>query len=392
MSTRRSHVNLAIIATHPIQYQAPWFRELSQTDGIQTKVYYLFVPDRQQQGIGFNHDFQWDISLLDGYDWKTLRSRIRHDSDAFFANRSYDFSAQLCKDKIDVCLITGWQSFGLLQAVVACRKLGIKTLIRGDSNSIGARPGWKKLLHRILFSQYDAFLAVGKENKRFYMENGVDPARIFWCPHFIDNDRFFIQAQEAKNRRQSMRQNWGVLERKICFIFCGKFATKKRLPDLVHALEIASRQNEMLHLLVVGSGEQDAQVRQMTIRISSSVTFLGFLNQTEISDAYVAADCLILPSDHNETWGLVVNEAMACGIPALVSDQVGCGRDLIICGETGSIFRCGDIEDLSQKMSWAAAQRDILQCMGNNAREHIKQYSIENATKGLLEAVKAVVV
>src|SRR5207248_1690512 len=102
------------------------------------------------------------------------------------------------------------------------------------------------------------------------------------------------------------------------------------------------------HVLVVGDGELMTEARALAARERLPLTFAGFLNQTEIVGAYVAADCLVLPSDTGETWGLVVNEAMACGIPAIVSDQVGCGPDLVSDSVTGAMFPMGDIDALAR--------------------------------------------
>ena len=120
------------------------------------------------------------------------------------------------------------------------------------------------------------------------------------------------------------------------------------------------------------------------------VTFTGFLNQTEIPAAYAAADCLVLPSDHRETWGLVVNEAMACGLPAIVSDQVGCGPDLIEPGQTGAIFPSGNWEALAQTLVDLAADPDALRRQGENAHAKVAAYSVEAATRGMLDAVRFV--
>jgi glycosyltransferase involved in cell wall biosynthesis len=383
------NTNLAIVATHPIQYLVPWFQSLSKRNDLKLKVYYIFVPDDRQQGQGFNHAFHWDIPLLDDYSWWILKSTVKNNSYSFFGTRIYQFEEQLEKDQIDSCLITGWQSLGLLQAVFSCRKLGIKTLVRGDSNSIRVRSFWNNLLHRILLKNFDAFLAVGMENKRFYLANGVDPDRIYWCPHFVDNSRFIRQAEAAKLKRRAIRRHWGILDHNVCFVFAGKLEPKKRLLDLIQALDIARKEKESIRLLVVGSGKQETQLRQLAISNSIPVTFTGFLNQTEISDAYVAADCLILPSDNGETWGLVVNEAMASGIPVLISDQVGCGSDLLISEKTGLTFNCGNIHDLSQKMIWMADNHNKLTSMGNFARDHIQKYTMKNATQGLLAAIDA---
>jgi glycosyltransferase involved in cell wall biosynthesis len=127
-------------------------------------------------------------------------------------------------------------------------------------------------------------------------------------------------------------------------MFCGKFIAKKRPQDLVAAARRAQEGGSRLHLLFVGSGELGNELRRScrvvfdaegNIVQSDAVneerppaSFAGFLNQAEISKAYVAADCLVLPSDYGETWGLVVNEAMASGLPCIISDHCGCAEDL----------------------------------------------------------------
>jgi glycosyltransferase involved in cell wall biosynthesis len=122
------------------------------------------------------------------------------------------------------------------------------------------------------------------------------------------------------------------------------------------------------------------------------LSFIGFLNQSEIVRAYVAADCLVLPSDAGETWGLVVNEAMACGLPAIVSDQVGCGPDLIHEGETGATFPMGDVTALAKRMVEFAADPDALVAMGQRAQRLVlSDYSVERAVEGTLDAILGMV-
>ncbi len=390
MIVAKKRKNLGIVATHPIQYHAPWFRYLSTNSKICVKVYYIFMPDDRQQGKGFGHAFQWDIPLLDGYDWTVMKSRVNNDSLGLFGKWIYQFSDQLRADRIDICLITGWQALGLLQALFLCRRLGIKVLVRGESNSIHPRSRWKRGLHRMLLRRYDGFLAIGKENEKFYIDNGVDAERIFWCPYFVDNERFAKQAENTRYRRGEIRRRWRIEDDKVCFLFAGKFERKKRLTDLIKAIDIARRKTKSVHLLIVGSGEESGQIRDLIERSSIPVSFSGFLNQTEISNAYIAADCLVLPSDHGETWGLVVNEAMASGLPAIVSDRVGCGPDLVIPDHTGLTFEYGDVQDMAQIMIRTAREPEILKRMGRNAQQHIQNYTIPIATQGLLQAMDAV--
>jgi glycosyltransferase involved in cell wall biosynthesis len=103
----------------------------------------------------------------------------------------------------------------------------------------------------------------------------------------------------------------------------------------------------------------------------------------------VAADFLALPSDFGETWGLVVNEAMACGLPALVSDRVGCGPDLVEDGVTGAVFPCGDVEALAERLRDLASNPERLRTMGRRAQERVLEgYSVQRAVAGTVEAVE----
>ena len=144
--------------------------------------------------------------------------------------------------------------------------------------------------------------------------------------------------------------------------------------------------------LTIGTGELMRQAKALAKRDRLPVTFGGFLNQTEMPQAYAASDCLVLPSDAGETWGLVVNEAMACGMPAIVSDQVGCGPDLVLEGRTGAVFPLGDMDALAQKIADFASDPDRLKVMGKEAQRSVMTYySVDRAVEGTLAATQAAV-
>jgi len=145
-----------------------------------------------------------------------------------------------------------------------------------------------------------------------------------------------------------------------------------------------------MHLLMVGDGDLRKECEEYAKNKNLSVTFTGFLNQSEIPRAYIASDCMVLPSNNGETWGLVINEAMACGLPAIVSDQVGSHLDLIIENQTGAVYPCGDVHALAGRIaSFASKPDDEVRKMGELARERVKLYSYEEVMKGTISAVKA---
>ncbi len=240
-------------------------------------------------------------------------------------------------------------------------------LVRGDSNALMPRPWWKRLRHRLLLRLYSACLVVGEANRQLYLRSGVPEARLIRVPHFVDNERFAQRAGVFRKNRDELRQKWNIGQDKVTFLYCAKFIAKKHPIDFLQALEIANARGAKAHGLLVGDGELRGRCEELARDRGLPATFAGFLNQSELPAAYAAADCLVLPSDHGETWGLVVNEAMACGLPAVVSDQVGCGPDLIVEDETGKTFPFGDVDELARCLAALGRSPETLRAMGERA-------------------------
>jgi glycosyltransferase involved in cell wall biosynthesis len=243
------------------------------------------------------------------------------------------------------------------------------------------------------FRNVDRFLAIGTANRRLYESYGIPPSRMGSSPYCVDNDRISGTAAAARQNRASLRQKWNIPADAVCFLFCGKLMPKKRIADLLAAFErLVRHADRAAHLLVVGDGEQrscvQAQVAALLVEGRPVVTWAGFLNQSEVPLAYAAADCLVLPSDATETWGLVVNEAMACGLPAIVSDRVGCGADLIVAGRNGSVFPMADVQALADGL---AVWSDRGRCAAAAAVSVRKadEHSIERAADGIAVALDA---
>lgn len=385
-------VRVAVFATHPIQYQVPWFQALAARPELALRVFFALIPDARQQGVGFGVGFHWDIPMLEGYESEVLENVARPPSlEAFGGCDTPQVSRRLRAWSPDVAILTGWQSKMLVQAWWACVRLGVPRILRGESNAFPDRAPWKRAAHGVWLRGFDRFLAIGKANREFYLQAGIPEARIHACPYFVDNRRFAGAAIPLRERRTVLRERWSIPEHATCFLFCGKLIAKKHPLDLLLALQRAVAAGAPAHALVVGDGKLMTQARALVERERLPVTFAGFLNQTEIVAAYVAADCLVLPSDTGETWGLVVNEAMACGVPAIVSGQVGCGSDLVSDGVTGAIFPMGDVDALARRLIEFSGNRSGLRAMGAAACERVtSRYSVERAVEGTLAAIDAV--
>ena len=385
--------NVFLVSTHPIQYQIPWFQALAIESEIEFSVLFVQRPDAKDQGVGFGLSFEWDIPLYEGYQWQQVQQlRGRKGLRGFFASRIAS-PVKLLRDlKPTVLVLTGWQAWPLIQLLLAARLLKIPVIMRGESNALRQRPLGVRLLHRLLLRQCAAFLTIGKSNGDFYRNNGVPESKLFNAAYFVDNARFQQASRDLAPEHSAIRNKWRIPDTAICFCYVGKLEPKKRVLDVLSALHKALERSESsMCLLIVGSGELMDEAVAFVERLSLPVTFAGFLNQTEIPAAYVASDCLVLASDYGETWGLVVNEAMACGRSAIVSNRAGCSVDLVIEGETGLTFPFGDVDALADRLVQVAADPIGLKEMGVKARERVSEhYSIRNAVQGTLSAIRSV--
>ena len=368
---------LAILTTHPIQYQVPLWQALAKDGRVPFEVWYLSDhATRQSFDSEFKQTFAWDLDMLSGYPSRFLKTNPNPDVARFSRARLAESLGDLIRRKdVTALWIQGWQVAAYWQAVWQANAAGIPVWLRGESNDLAAVSMWKKPVKRLalnhLFSRVSEFLYIGKANRRFYENFGVRPQQLHPAYYCVDNERFKNQAEELRHRRAELRRAWGIPEDSFCILFAGKFVRKKRPLDIVDAAAKLRRDNPgtNIHILFAGSGELGALLRQschIVFDAASSVngihrslstssmpaaSFTGFLNQKEISKAYVAADCLVLPSDSRETWGLVVNEAMASGLPCIVSDACGCAEDLIVPVRSDFCFPLGDPAAISRAIA-----------------------------------------
>jgi glycosyltransferase involved in cell wall biosynthesis len=359
---------LAIVTTHPIQYQTPIWQALAADGRVPFEVWYL---TRHGVEVSLDHEFgttfRWDIDTLSGYPHqflKSARGAVPWDFRKCRLNES--LRNRLRRVGARAVWIQGWQVAGYWQAAREAKAAGAELWLRGESNDLAPTPGWKRPLKRIalgqLFSRVDQFLYIGSANKRLYRNFGIPASRLHPAPYAIDNQRFAGQADALRPQRCELRRGWGIADDAFCVLFCGKFIKKKRPMDVVEAARLLRSDGRLpnIHLLFAGSGELGGALRHACTVVHEEsfsagdgrplASFAGFLNQTEISRAYVAADCLVLPSEYGETWGLVVNEALASGTPAIASTSCGCTEDLLPSTSGSRSFAAGDVRALAEAL------------------------------------------
>lgn len=389
---------LGVLSTHPIQYYAPWFRYLAKRLDLQ--VFYAHRQDATGQAeAGFNVEFDWDVPLLDGYPYHWLTNVSRRPGLRTFRGLDTPELYQLIrKERFDAFLVFGWNHKNSLQAIRACWQTGVPVFMRGDSHLMTrrslSRSVIKYLPYRWFLPRLDAHLYVGQRNRDYLQHYGVSKDQLFFVPHFVDNAFFAEASQDAKwnGKNLATRMAAGIPDDGFVFLFVGKMTPIKRTIDFIQAcLRImALPEGRNVHALLVGDGPLRESLERVGGARDSRIHFAGFRNQAELPAYYAASDALVLPSGA-ETWGLVVNEAFACGIPAVVSDTVGCAPDLIEEGRTGYTYPAGDVGRLACRMLDLKASRERApEAIPQALAGKVARYSIERASEGLERALEMV--
>jgi glycosyltransferase involved in cell wall biosynthesis len=207
----------------------------------------------------------------------------------------------------------------------------------------------KSILRRIflkwVYSHVDIAFFVGQSNLDYFKKHGLRKNRLIFAPHAIDNNRFSSN-EENKNQAAEFRRSLNISESDFVFLFAGKFEIKKNPQLLLEAFMSASF-DKNIHLVFVGNGELESLLKSKSN--SNSINFIDFQNQSNMPGIFEMANTFILPSSGpGESWGLVVNEAMANGKSIIVSDKCGCAQSLVVQDLNGFVFQSQNIIELKQ--------------------------------------------
>lgn len=388
---------IGFLVSHPIQYNTPLFKEIANHPQIDLTVFYCSDEGIKKimEDPGFGKMIIWDIPLLEGYKYRLLKNYSPTPSinAGFFGLINLGIVRELRREKFDALIINEWSHLTDILSIISARLLGINTIMRGENplNHEFRKSRFKVLAKRIilkyLFKIIDCFLFIGQQNKEFYRFYGVPENKLFFAPYAVDNQRFVNAYEKLLKQRNEIRDEIGISQDEIVILFCGKLIDKKRPMDLLIAYEKVRVNNKAL--IYIGDGILRKRLEDyVKAKELKNVFFLGFRNQTEFPKYYGASDIFVLPSTIGETWGLVVNEAMCFSLPVIVSDMVGCGKDLVRHGENGFIYPVGNMDKLADYLFKLLKSSELREKMGKRSFEIISKWSYKENIEGILLALE----
>jgi len=384
---------VAIVNTHPIQYFAPSYAYLSGDPDIDLEVLYLSdFSLRNAMDPGFDRLVKWDIDLLSGYKSRFIgRSYRKVVPQGFFSLISPEVFGEIYRSRYDAILVHGYAHAANLIAIAAAKLSGAKVFFRADTNGLLSKKKPQSALKRIyaksVFSACDRILTIGTRNREFYLWMGIPEAKLVHAPFAVDNERFFLAGRMSETERIELRRSLGIDDERPVILFLSKFMRGK-YPDLVvQAAGQLAEQGSVLHLVMGGSGEMDVELRNAAeVFPNLSISFPGFVNQSEVPRLLGACDILVFPSAVDQ-WGLIVNEAMAVGLPVVVGADSGCAPDLVEDGVNGYLVPSNDLDALKRVLRPLIADAGLRQKMSKASLEKIATWSFREYHAGWREAL-----
>ncbi|HEY4290080.1 MAG TPA: glycosyltransferase family 4 protein [Puia sp.] len=394
---------LAIITSHPIQYNVPLFRLLTERDNLEILVFYTWGKGvlNNKYDPGFGRIINWDIPLLEGYPSKFLLNVSKDPGTHHFRGIiNPTIIDELDEYNPDVILVYGW-SFSSHLKVMRHYKGKTPVFFRGDSTLLDDKQGLKPMLRRMalkwIYKKVDVAFYVGRNNREYFEKAGLGEGQLVFAPHAVNNDFFMDNSGSYELEGNRRRQDLGISDNCFVFLFAGKFENKKSPLLLLEAFEKAFEatfESETLpgdiHLIFVGNGDLEVSLKARAKNKPgiNRIHFIDFQNQKQMPIVYRSGDVFVLPSGGpGETWGLAINEAMACGRAVLASTRCGGAVDLIQEGVNGYIFEAGSVESLKSRMMLLVQQRTKSKEMGQASLTHIDHFSLNRLADTIEQTV-----
>lgn len=370
---------LAVVTTHPIQYHVPWLIRLAEKN-IKIKVFYTWEQSAlgSVYDPGFGQHIRWDIPLLEGYDYEFVKNTARRPGASHFQGIvNPGLIGKIEAWGPDGLMVIGWNYHSHL----ACLRHfhgRLPIYFRGDSVLLHEKIGWRKLFRHLfltwVYQHVDYALYVGSNNKSYYLRHGLSPGQLIFAPQAIDIGRFTEPDAVYQSMADERKRELGIPPDHLTVLFAGKMTTVKN-PSFV--LDLAEACGDLpLSFVLVGDGHLKSGLMQRSAG-RSNIHFLPFQNQSVMPAVYRMGDVYIMPS-LSETWGMGVNEAMACGKPVMASEKVGCAVDLVLEDKTGIVFQLGELQKCVNYLRTLNADRQLPGVMGANARDRVKSFSFDH--------------
>ena len=373
------NLRLVILTEIIAPYRIPVFNVVARRAGLDLHVIFLAETDEtRRQWRVYKDEIRFSHQILPSWRWRAGRTSI-------LLNRGLWSALNRANPQVIIC--GGYNYPASWEALLWARRRRVPFVLWSESNRQDARAGraWVESLKAYFLRHCDRFVVPGKASFEYLKTLGCEEGSILTAPNAVDNNLFATHAQSTLGHAIEFRDKWRLPSRFILFV--GRLVQEKGVFDLLEAYsKLESGVRSEVGLVFAGDGVSREELAQKAKRISpGTVCFPGFAQRDDLAGLYALAECLVLPT-HSDTWGLVVNEGMACGLPIIVSTVAGCSADLVDDGWNGYVVPPRDSEKLSVAINGVVRRPEARQWMSAHSLERIRSYSPETCAEGLAAA------
>ncbi|MBA2461680.1 MAG: glycosyltransferase family 4 protein [Actinobacteria bacterium] len=294
----------------------------------------------------------------------------------------------------DVVAVGGWSILATQLAILWCQTHEVPYLLMSDSHLREPRPRWTQAVKRAVLPrivpQAAGWLVPGSLALEHLAAYGADAARTAVFPLTVDVGELSARTDALRPERDEARVGLGIAPHAVAVLGVGRLVPFKAPDLLVRAVSRARASAPgPLHLVLVGDGPLEAELRELARAEGIAVTFTGLLEGDDLLRAYVAADVFALLS-RRETWGVVVNEAMCAGLPLVLSDAVGAATDLLEPGRNGLLVPAGGLDEAARAIAQLASEPALRRTFGDRSRQLISSWGYTESVEAFVRLARDV--
>jgi glycosyltransferase involved in cell wall biosynthesis len=369
-------IRVTFVSPEPTPYRAPLLDRIAAGGEIELTVVYAA---RTVAGRTWTVKPEHRAVFLDGVTIPGLHGVLRHDYPV-----TPGIWRVLGESAPDCVVVSGWSTFASQVALAWCRVHRVPYLLLVESHDDGPKPGWRRRVKETVVPTVvggaDSVLVTGSLARDSVVSLGAEPGRVRVFANTVDVERFGDLADRLAARRDELRAGFGLALDDVAVVTVARLAPEKGIDVLLRAAG-------SLPVLVVGDGPERGRLEALARELGARAVFAGDRPLESVLEAYAAADVFALLSSY-EPWGVVVNEAAACGLPLVLSDRVGAARDLLRDGENGCLVPAGDVNASADALARLASDPGLRESMGARSRELVRGFGYGPSADNLLAAVR----
>ena len=375
--------SLGIVMTHATQFDGPLFKQVSKDPEIDLTVYYTRPSGQAPLDNEIGRSPDWDTDVIAGYRYKTRGT-------GFLG--ACRFVSKVVNHNHDLVIISGYVPLFHLLIAVYARLKGVLVGLRSDTTLLytsprGVKSILKNLLMPFILKLYSSGHYTGTFAKQYLLRYGFAGNCLFRFPYAVDNHYLARRCSRYRSRREHIRKDFNIQPDSFVVLGIIKLVAREDPMTLLLAFAKFLEHCPTAHLVLVGDGPMRKDIEAtISEKAISNVHLPGYVRYSRLPMFYSIADVFVHPAIR-ESWGVSVNEAMACGLPVVVANTVGSHVDLVMPGQTGFVFKTGNPPLLTSHMTKLACDHKLRKAMGDHGQRLIANWGYDDVEESLLKAL-----